>query len=149
MQVFIPSPSLEGIAKSLDWKRLGKQRVECKQIIIASLCARGGWRRHTAVRMWSPYVRFLCDYALTVCAEWKARGYEDNLACFFKSVRKHVGELVIPHWWGDERLHASHRAALLIKAEDKYLTTGNPDAYDWYIAQGWKETPTLDYVWVT
>ncbi|MFN7881952.1 MAG: pyrimidine dimer DNA glycosylase/endonuclease V, partial [bacterium] len=33
MQTFLPSPSFAESARILDNKRLGKQRVECKQIL--------------------------------------------------------------------------------------------------------------------
>ena len=35
MQTFLPYPSFEESAKVLDWRRLGKQRVEGMQIINA------------------------------------------------------------------------------------------------------------------
>ncbi len=57
MQIFIPLADLEKIFQILDRQRLGKQRVECKQIldIILGRATKKGWAHHPAVKMWSPY----------------------------------------------------------------------------------------------
>ena len=35
MQTFLPTKNIRTTAKQLDYRRLGKQRVECKQILNA------------------------------------------------------------------------------------------------------------------
>lgn len=52
MQTFLPYPSFRESAKCLDNKRLGKQRVECIQIIKAINNPKYGWQNHPAVKMW-------------------------------------------------------------------------------------------------
>ena len=44
-------------AKCLDYKRLGKQRVEAKQIlnILLGETTKTGWRNHPSVLMWYGY----------------------------------------------------------------------------------------------
>ena len=53
MQTFVPYPDCKLTAECLDYRRLGKQRVEAMQIIN---CLEGTgsthWTRHPAVRMW-------------------------------------------------------------------------------------------------
>ncbi len=44
--------------------------------------------------------------------------------------------VVIPSWWGDSELHATHRANLLRK-----------DA-DYYSRFGWSEMPRNGYLWI-
>ncbi len=57
MQTFLPYSSFEKTAKVLDWRRLGKQRVEGMQIInaIGNPDAKG-WRNHPISIMWTAYV---------------------------------------------------------------------------------------------
>lgn len=44
MQTFLPFPSFEETASALDYKRLGKQRVETWQLIRALNGESLGWR---------------------------------------------------------------------------------------------------------
>ena len=140
MQTFLPFADFQASARSLDRARLGKQRVECKQIVLAlEAKARGeraGWQNHPAVRMWEGFIPCLCEYALAVCLEWQRRGYLDNLAGFFEE-RTTKAVCQRPPWLGREDVHASHRARLLQKSPDHYR------------AQGWTETPCgpEGYVW--
>jgi hypothetical protein len=143
MQTFLPYPSYRETATVLDYRRLGKQRVECKQIVLAMNKAMGGWTNHPATRMWRGHELELCDYAIAICEEWIARGYNDSLLPFFKArreeLRQECEELGVPMdppvWMGDDSVHASHRANLLRK---------DPDYYGQF---GWEEDPSLPYVW--
>ena len=51
MQTFLPYANFEDSAKVLDWRRLGKQRVEADQIlnIISGKTEKLGWRNHPPV----------------------------------------------------------------------------------------------------
>ena len=49
MQTFLPYASFIKSAQCLDDKRLGKQRVECLQILKAIKDVNYGWRNHPAV----------------------------------------------------------------------------------------------------
>lgn len=48
MQTFLPYSDFALCAKVLDNKRLGKQIVECRQIMQCLLGLREGWRNHPA-----------------------------------------------------------------------------------------------------
>ncbi len=132
MQTFLPYPGFAASAVTLDRQRLGKQRVEAKQILLA-LQNGGGWVNHPATKMWRGYENALATYGMVMCHEWAFRGYTDNLLPFFLS---HLGDdMTAPPWLGDEAFHASHRSNLLRKDEQHYR--------QW----GWVEPTTLPYVW--
>lgn len=130
MQTFIPYTDFEECARSLDYRRLGKQRVECKQILNAIERGSGGWSNHPATRMWRGYEPALRQYMRAIILEWIARGYKNNM----EIPEPEAYEL--PPWWGREEIHASHRSALLEKDIEYYY--GN---------HGWEDEPKLDYVW--
>jgi hypothetical protein len=64
MQTFLPYPDLKKSFEVLDYRRLGKQRVEAMQIlnILLSDKKSGGWVNHPAVKMWRGYEDALCVY---------------------------------------------------------------------------------------
>lgn len=133
MQTFLPYQDFAASAAVLDWQRLGKQRLECKQIILTlertAVGIRAGYRNHPAVLMWKGYIGWLASYGRAMCTEWIRRGYEDNTTDFFV-MRLEMGSSNQPIWLGDERLHSSHRARLLMK---------DPV---WYGRFGWAEAPS-------
>jgi len=147
MQTFLPYPSFIDSARCLDSKRLGKQRVEAKQILLAlGVCVgehhgnpMSSWRNHPAVRMWEGHENWLAIYAVDVCSEWRRRGFNDTLYDQFVAVRwRLVGGFGFkrrPRWIGDEAFHASHRSNLLRK---------DPV---WYGRLGWAEDDSLPYIW--
>jgi hypothetical protein len=86
MQTFAPLPSMKKSTKILDNKRLGKQRVEAVQILIALLeipkmngSISKAWRWHPATAQWVGYEWALARYLALCCVEWKRRGFSDNL----------------------------------------------------------------------
>jgi hypothetical protein len=148
MQTFLPYPSFRDSARCLDVKRLGKQRVECKQILLAlgvpvgeHQPKRSSWVNHPAARMWQGHEAILCEYAIAVCDEWIRRGYRDTLRPQF--VVAHSSLLAnsrwhsSPNWIGYDAFHASHRSNLLRK-DCKH-----------YGQFGWRETADLPYFWPT
>jgi hypothetical protein len=82
MQTFIPFPSFTASARALDNRRLGKQRVECLQILRALNGETRGWQNHPATKMWRGHKGALALYGLIVCHEWRKRGFKDT--CFEK-----------------------------------------------------------------
>lgn len=134
MQTFLPYSNFARSAAVLDRQRLGKQRVEAKQILTA-LTEGGGWANHPAVRMWRGFEPALAEYGWWICSEWIGRGYRDSLLDWFDVRRDWVPAL--PLWLGDEAFHASHRSNLLRKL---------PEHYGQF---GWSEPPDLPYVWPT
>ena len=130
MQTFIPHTDFEKCAKSLDYRRLGKQRVECKQILNAIERGSGGWSNHPATRMWRGYEPALRQYMRAIILEWISRGYVNNMEI------PEPEEYELPPWWGREEIHASHRSALLEKDFEFY-----------YEKNQWEDEPKLAYIW--
>lgn len=141
MQTFLPYPSFIVSARVLDNKRLGKQRVECKQILKALRGEYdrpdqvGAWVNHPATKMWRGFEDALCVYGVSCCAVWRKRGYDDSLMQYF--IAGCTGGMSLPPWLGNEEFHASHRSNLLRK---------DPE---WYGQFGWAESKNLPYVWPT
>lgn len=132
MQTFLPYAGFEASARVLDAKRLGKQRVECLQVLRGLTVPGYGWRHHPAVKMWRGHEEALGRYALTCCAVWTESGRADTcaatmgsdlLAAGVPTVRSQA-ELAaagaLPDWLGDEDFHRSHRSALVRKDPDFY-----------------------------
>jgi len=142
MQTFLPYADFAKSAACLDRQRLGKQRVECLQI-LQSLTFGSRWENHPAVKMWIGFEQALIDYGVAVCKEWKSRGYRDTCEEKIANFRSYYPKKVIlPRFLGNESFHSSHRAALLHKD------------LEWYSKFGWYESPavpnekgSLPYVW--
>ena len=147
MQTFLPYPDFERSARVLDLKRLGKQRVECIQVVRGLTRPGYGWRHHPAVLMWRGCEEALGCYGLTCCRVWTERGFADTCA---GTIRADLGEAGVesvrsqaelaeagrlPSWLGDPAFHASHRSALVRKDPEHYAALF-PNA-----------SPDLDYVW--
>ncbi|MHA6792088.1 MSMEG_6728 family protein [Pseudonocardia bannensis] len=132
MQTFLPYPDFAASAATLDDLRLGKQRVEALQVVRALTRETYGWKRHPAVRMWDGHTEAAAAYGLAVCAEWTARGRPDTCAVSIgedlvaagmappRSQAELEAAGLLPGWLGDERVHRSHRAALLRKDPAHY-----------------------------
>jgi len=134
MQTFLPEPSFEISAICLDYRRLGKQRVECKQILNA-LLHNGGWKNHPAVTMWRGHEYLLAKYAIEICDEWLRRGYKDTLKPFFEDVCLDHTKLKEPWWLGNKTFHDSHKSNLVRKLPD-------------YYRRFWPEMPSdMPYLW--
>ena len=67
MQTFLPYADFVKTAKCLDYRRLGKQRVEAFQIlnILEGKTTKAGWKHHPAVLMWKGYENALKKYPAT------------------------------------------------------------------------------------
>jgi len=138
MQTFIPYKSFTQSARALDWRRLGKQRVEAKQILTCLESGRTtGWRNHPAVRMWQGYENVLARYGLAMCNEWKRRGYKDTLTEFFLDRYDYVSDsmLDVPEFVTYDFM-VSHQSNLLRKDPDYYRPIFGPSIPD-----------DLPYVW--
>ena len=148
MQTFLPFPDFAASVAALDGKRLGKQRVEALQIVRALTRETYGWKRHPAVRMWVGYAEGAAAYGIASCREWVARGAADTVAATIGVDLAEAGlppvprtqeELAragaLPEWIGDERVHESHRAAL-VRKDPAYYGALFPDV-----------DPELPYFW--
>jgi len=133
MQTFLVSSSFEESARCLDYKRLGKQRVESFQLWEILMGLSKGWEFHPALKMWRGYEAALLAYYTAICNEWIKRGYKQ-----IKLPRLNPStDYDLPWWLGDDRLHSSHRAALLDKN------------FEYYNQFNWEETPKYEYWWPT
>ncbi len=127
MQTFLPYPSFTESAKCLDNKRLGKQRVECLQIlrILIGEDPNSRWRNHPAVKMWKGYEYALCIYSMAVCHEWIKKGFKDT--CLEKFDRMYEQYLLTwkdrnkPDWCFNEAFYLSHQSNLVRKFPEHYL----------------------------
>ena len=127
MQTFLPYADFDRSARALDPKRLGKQRVECIQVVRGLTVAGYGWRHHPAVKMWRGSEEALGRYALTCCAVWTELGFADTCAATIAADLAAAGvdsfrtqdELAaagdLPAWLGDDDFHRSHQSALVRK----------------------------------
>jgi hypothetical protein len=129
MQTFLPYPSFEDSVRCLDYRRLGKQRVEAMQLLNALRGKTDGWVNHPACKMWRGHEAALAVYMNYCIDEWTRRGYKNTMK------HQQLGCCLVPSWVGREDFHASHRSNLLRK--DK----------EWYSQFGWTEPDNLPYVW--
>ena len=112
MQVFLPFPCITESLQVLDKKRLGKQRVEAKQLLDVVLNDQKGWKNHPCARMYSQYPGFLIEYYNQSLVEFQNKGGKNNVLKRMISM-----DLVYPPWFGDDKFHSSHRSNLLRKAQ--------------------------------
>jgi len=119
MQTFLPYRSFHQSAACLDRLRLGKQRLECKQIYNALTGVSSGWRTHVVTRMWEGYEEALVHYGAAICQEWIFRGYRDTLYPFFLEKMSNPETLVKPHWLTPE-LCDKYKSLLLRKNPGHY-----------------------------
>ncbi len=148
MQTFLPYKSFEKSMQVLDYRRLGKQRVETGQILEiltgkaflpknVLLDSDGnwtpnkkGWSNHPAVKMWCGYEEYLKYYLSANINEWIIRGYRNTIAL----PQFNLSENSVPLFLGCESFHESHRSNLLRKNREHYLVY-------------WNCKDNLEYVW--
>jgi hypothetical protein len=133
MQTFLPYSDFQKSLEVLDYRRLGKQRVEAKQIlnVLLDRTQTKGWRNHPIVRMWNGYEPALQLYHNLCIEEWINQGYNNNML-----LETITDKIVYPPWFGNEKFHSSHRGNLLRKD------------YNYYSQFNWSENSELPYVWL-
>ena len=135
MQTFLPYANYIETAKCLDRQRLGKQRVECKQILNA-LENGGGWSNHPATKMWAGHEYQLTKYAIVIVDEWISRGYKDSMMPFFlDKLQKYANYNTEYPKWMSGGIHITHRSNLLRKLPQHYQQFN------------WKCGSELEYHW--
>lgn len=114
----------------LDNKRLGKQRVEAFQLLVAledpwALEERfkrtgkketKGWKNHPAALMWKYNIAALKAYYNTSLSVWKLRNFSNTMA------EAHIFDIEweYPSWIGNKEFHLSHQSNLLRKDFNHY-----------------------------
>ena len=139
MQIFLPYKSFKKSAETLDFQRLGKQRVEALQIInIIEGNPRKdglpykGWLNHPCIIMWRKYVSALKLYHNIIVNEWIKRGYKNNMSLY----KLNDVEILYPNWLGNKKFHLSHRSNLIRKN------------YAFYKKFKWHVDPIAGYIWL-
>jgi len=177
MQTFLPYPDFAQSARVLDNKRLGKQRVECLQILTALSfgpyqsretiahqwkgCSysefvslpklnvrKTPWYNHPAVKMWRGWECTLYEYSGIICQEWKNRGFKDT--CYDKLTELHYHNKGKYHLVTDmQQGHNEYYTSWLGNEQFHASHRSNLLRKDpvWYNKFGWTEPPTLEYVW--
>jgi len=132
MQTFVPYTDMYESAAVLDNKRLNKQLLEGRQIysILSSGRTKGGWVRHPAVLMWKGYDNALFEYLIAIKYECDERSISteknwDAIQEMYDWNWDRGDNIVMPPWWGDERIHESHRNNLYVKDPEYYAEFGN------------------------
>lgn len=122
MQTFVPYTDHSKSALVLDSKRLNKQLLEGRQIysILSSGRTTGGWVNHPAVKMWRNYDNALFAYLEAIKDECVERGIQTEknwnaIIDMHKWNYNRGSGMIDPPWWGDERVHLSHRHNLYVK----------------------------------
>ena len=146
MQTFLPVADFKQSAKFLDYKRLGKQRVEGMQLLNAMQpdYDKKGWLSHPATVMWKEYQNALKLYVNIMIDEWVSRGYNNTMQHYEIN-----GWVSYPKWLGNERIHKSHRLNLLRKDFQFYSQHWPEEAiqyvneieeypYYWPVGNRWK-----------
>jgi len=122
MNTFLPYSDYEESAKSLDNKRLGKQRVEVIILLnkINGVKNGKGWTNHPCTKMWTNFPNALVEYGIVVSKVWQSRGFKDT--CLEKIKKYYRKELTrqSPDWLGREDLHLSHKSKLIQKFPEFY-----------------------------
>ena len=131
MQTFLPYPDFDQSVRVLDYRRLGKQRVETFQVlnILLDRTPSKGWRNHPVICMWTGYEAALQLYQNYTIAEWVRRGYKNNMEFeVFDAL-----DVVMPPWFGFDEFHRSHRSNLLRKDHEYYSKYfDEPDNLEYY-----------------
>ena len=148
MQTFVPFADFKESASVLDNKRLNKQLLEGRQIyqIISSGKVTGAWVNHPAVKMWRYHDNALFQYLMAINTECILRGIntDKNWAAIMSmhgTNWNRGSNVVMPPWWGDERVHQSHRNNLYRK---------NPDYYEQFINDSFVSCcDKCNYFWPT
>lgn len=126
----------------LDDKRLGKQRVEAKQLIDIleyydehGVMPDQGWTNHKATKMWIGHTKALKVYFNKTVELWISRGFKNNydfyevddceiIKCKFDGKKaefeKEANSDTFPIWFSFPPFHYSHRAALYMKNPEYY-----------------------------
>ena len=136
MQTFLPYSDFKDSVACLDYKRLGKQRVEAMQTYNQITKGKGGYPYHPVNKMWQDYPDALALYHNICIGEWVKRGYKNTMEYLPVMTKPVDNGIEFPDWLGNEQLHASHRSNLLRKD------------YAFYSQYGRQEPTNMPYIWL-
>jgi len=154
MQTFMPYPAFDDSLKALDYRRLGKQRIEARMALDNLLgIKRKKWGTHIVNKMWKGYENALAHYYNLCLDEWTSRGYKNNMP-YYASVG-----VEYPWWMGNVKFHVSHRINLLNKDFDFYkkvfgvsddeqdFVSSFPSGYWWPVTPSSKSATNRMQIW--
>jgi len=168
MQTFLPYPNFVVSVMSLDYRRLGKQRVETRQIQTAietvrkltsfdrivekgqwqELCSQAavnqgmrkvGWASHPCTEMWCNNTLALMLYGDCCIREWVRRGYNNNMPLMLSREYTDVTPDMRKAVMPDWLGNENFHAS-----HRSNLIRKDPE---YYSDMGWEEGPELEYVW--
>lgn len=169
MQTFLPYSNFQQSAACLDNKRLGKQRVECLQILQTlakgpeqyfdavtrtwlpyepgmtkvSTVRKTPWYNHPAVKMWRGKRVVLYDYTMVICEEWKKRGFKDTVES--KVIDYYIKNLMGPDYVCEMYPKPDWLGNEAFHASHRSnLLRKDPEHYKQF---NWTEPNNLPYVW--
>lgn len=131
MQTFLPYANFNLSAEVLDLRRLGKQIIECGQILRAMILPPEkykGWRNHPATNMWRGFEPALYGYAMAMSEEWEERRdkthgatarIENEFGLYGKIQVVYSARYDLPDWLGGE-IHKTHQSNLVRKDREYY-----------------------------
>lgn len=136
MNTFLPYQSFEASALVLDDQRLGKQRLEARQLLDTLKGNSAAYINHPCTNMWRGHEWWLAEYGRAMCAEWRKRGFKDEMLPEFQSYVDTRPQTQEPPWFGNELLYSSMRANLVRKDPRRYrdflgFTEAPADGYAW------------------
>jgi hypothetical protein len=141
MITFLPFADFQASAESLDRQRLGKQRAEVKMLVQGHLgLGSTSTLKHPASKMWLWHTTALIDYGITICREWRRRGYSDSVGAYLELLRSEHADRdevpAMPPWLDFDCFHSSHRSRLVDKDPRQYRD-----------GLGWTDDPDQPYLW--
>lgn len=155
MNVLLPYSSFSHSIAVLDRERLGKQRFDCRQVLVALRAARQGrpmsYDHLPTIKLWRGYESALAVYYTLCIREWVARDYTNTMVePYDENWIRRAGEdtfldedgtkAALPRWLGDEKLHQSHRNWLSARDNAFYSQLGWGE-HDHGAAMYWPENP--------
>lgn len=132
VNTFFTSSNPKKTARKLDDRRLGKQRVEAKQIIDALEDRTSGWSNHICTRGWIGYTEALKDYYNIIVKEWIKRGKKNTMKLYKLEEKPEY-----PPWATCKKIQYSHQARLIQKDPVFYKKRFSPP----------EEYHELSYIW--
>lgn len=144
---FLPFPDIEKSLRTLDKRRLGKQRVEAKQILQALDKETKGWVNHPATRMWEGYKFLLKHYYNETLRIWAEVGGVNKLLepiSLTEDEQLLLDKGLKPYWWGWEPFHESHKAALVRKDNQYYSHLMDPESKYLQLGYVWPHKHTSE-----
>lgn len=119
VNTFILTNSPKNCVKLLDYRRLGKQRVEAKQIIDAIENPKSnGWSNHPVTKMWKNDVLGLKYYFNCCVDEWIDRGYKNTMIKYI--IEFDDEKDILPWFYYNKQIQESFKASLLRKNPEYY-----------------------------